>query len=90
MNTDHLWSADEVLLPASTVAGILGVSTDTLTRMAARGEGPPRIRVSRQWRYPLCGIREWKAVRANAQRLNAAAPRPDRPWIAMLTHSART
>ena len=62
MNTD-LWSPEELLLPASAAAGMLGISADTLSRIAARGEGPPRIRVSRQWRYPLAGLRQWKADR---------------------------
>jgi predicted DNA-binding transcriptional regulator AlpA len=69
MNTD-LWSPEELLLPASAAAGMLGVSTDTLARMAARGEGPPRIRVSRQWRYSVAGLRQWKADRLET---NAAA-----------------
>jgi hypothetical protein len=60
MNTD--WSSEELLLPASAAAGMLGISTDTLSRMSARGEGPPRIRVSRQWRYSLAGLRQWKAL----------------------------
>jgi hypothetical protein len=69
MNAD-LWSSEELLLPASAAAGMLGVSADTLARMAARGEGPPRIRVSRQWRYSVAGLRQWKADRLET---NAAA-----------------
>jgi hypothetical protein len=64
MNTD--WSSEELLLPASAAAGMLGISADTLSRMSARGEGPPRIRVSRQRRYSLAGLRQWK--KALAQR----------------------
>jgi hypothetical protein len=59
-----IWSCEEVLLPTSHAAAMLGISTDTLERLNRRGDGPPRIRVSRHWRYSLQGIRQWRAQRA--------------------------
>jgi predicted DNA-binding transcriptional regulator AlpA len=45
-------------------ANVLGCSTDTLDRLAARSEGPPRIRISeRRIGYPLSGIRQWLSDR---------------------------
>jgi hypothetical protein len=62
MNAD----IDTILLLTSQAARAIGVSPDTLERMALRGEAPPRVKVSRQWRYPLAGLRQWKADRSQA------------------------
>jgi predicted DNA-binding transcriptional regulator AlpA len=59
------WGPDpyQVLTKVQT-ANALGCSTDTLDRLAARSEGPPRIRISeRRIGYPLSGIRQWLADR---------------------------
>lgn len=51
--------AYRVLAPAETAA-LIGVSTDTLLRMDARGEGPPRIRISpRRVGYRLRDCEAW-------------------------------
>jgi predicted DNA-binding transcriptional regulator AlpA len=48
-------------------AHLLGVSYRTLYRMAERGEGPPRLKLSdRMVRYRLADIEAWVNERAGA------------------------
>jgi len=52
-------------LSEATTAHRLGYSTDTLKRMAKRGEGPPRYRLSpRCVRYRADEVDRWVAERA--------------------------
>jgi hypothetical protein len=52
--------------PARIVAKRLGINKNTLLNMGAKGEGPPRIRVSPSIiRYPIVEYLEWeKSLRA--------------------------
>jgi predicted DNA-binding transcriptional regulator AlpA len=51
-------------LTEAAVAHRLGYSTDTLRRMARRGEGPPRLRLStRTVRYRAADVDRWAAER---------------------------
>jgi len=53
-----------VLLSRSQVAQALGISLDSLDRLHARGEGPPRFRTSpRRWGYPTLLLRRWQTER---------------------------
>ena len=55
---------DHRMLSRAELARLLGVSVDTLDRMAARGEAPPRLRISpRRWGYPVNGYKQWYAAR---------------------------
>jgi predicted DNA-binding transcriptional regulator AlpA len=43
------------------IARALGISLDTLDKMHARGEGPPRFRASpRRWAYPIGEFKRWQ------------------------------
>jgi|SRR6516162_2835305 predicted DNA-binding transcriptional regulator AlpA len=59
-------SADRVLTKAET-AELCGISTDTLDRLVARGQGPPRTRLSpRRVGHRLSGILKYLADREAA------------------------
>ena len=65
---------DHRMLSRAELAGLLGVSIDTLDRMEARGEGPPRFRISpRRWGYPVGGYKQWFAA-GLANRLPELGP----------------
>jgi predicted DNA-binding transcriptional regulator AlpA len=52
----------------------LGYSTDTLRRMAQRGEGPPRLKLStRTVRYRAADVDRWAAERAGLTGPQVAA-----------------
>jgi predicted DNA-binding transcriptional regulator AlpA len=52
-------------LTEAAAAHRLGYSTDTLRRMARRGEGPPRLKLSmRTVRYRAADVDRWAAERA--------------------------
>lgn len=53
------------LLTPQEVADRLAVSTDTVQRMAARGE-LPGLRVGRQWRFSAQAVSDWLAARQRA------------------------
>lgn len=55
------------------VARALHISLDTLDKMHARGEGPPRFRPSpKRWCYPAREFRIWRERRLAEQANNAA------------------
>jgi predicted DNA-binding transcriptional regulator AlpA len=64
-------------------ADAINVSTSTLRRMHSRGEGPPRIQLSkRRIGYRLGDVDEWlrlKASRSHGIQENVRNARRDRP-----------
>lgn len=55
------------------VARALGICTDTLEAMHARGEGPPRFRAGvKRWGYPAQEFRRWQERRLAEAETNAA------------------
>lgn len=46
-------------LPRSRLAGLLGVTADTLARWESRRVGPPCIRIGRQSLYRIDAVRDW-------------------------------
>jgi predicted DNA-binding transcriptional regulator AlpA len=55
---------DDLILSRVQTADLINTSTDTLDRLVARGEGPPRIRISpRRVGHPLGACRRWLAQR---------------------------
>jgi predicted DNA-binding transcriptional regulator AlpA len=66
---DPALSAIRVLSEGET-AKVIGVSTDTLRRMAQRGEAPPRLELStRRIGYRVRDIAAWLDARAGAQQV---------------------
>jgi predicted DNA-binding transcriptional regulator AlpA len=65
---------DLATLTREQAARALGISTDTLDALHARGEGPPRFRASpRRWAYPAAEFRRWQERRQKTvERDNAA------------------
>jgi len=56
--------ASLAVLSRPQVARALTVSLDTLDRLHARGQGPPRVRISpRRWGYPVPEFRHWLKAR---------------------------
>jgi predicted DNA-binding transcriptional regulator AlpA len=54
-------------LTEAAAAHLLGISTMTLIRMARRGEGPPRLKLSdRMVRYRLADVEAWVRERERA------------------------
>ncbi len=56
------------------VATQLGISTDTLSRLEARREGPPSVKIGRKTLYRTEAVRQWLTDR-EAAHLRAAAKR---------------
>lgn len=55
---------DHRMLSRAELANLLGVSIDTLDRLEARGEAPPRVRISpRRWGYPVGAYKQWYAAK---------------------------
>jgi predicted DNA-binding transcriptional regulator AlpA len=58
-------ASDDLILSRVQTARLINLSTDTLDRLVARGEGPPRVRISpRRVGHPLGSTRKWLAQRA--------------------------
>jgi hypothetical protein len=62
---------DTVFLNRATVARLLGVSYDTLTRMSDRGEGPRFFKIGKRDFVTVDGFKEWIRERQQAARLEA-------------------
>ena len=58
MLPERAWRADERALTATQVAAMLQISSDTVYRLAARGE-LPGCKVGKQWRFSKASVQEW-------------------------------
>jgi predicted DNA-binding transcriptional regulator AlpA len=68
--------SDACLISDGEVATLLGVSKWTLWRMDARGEGPPKIKLSTQRSgRSIGGVREWIKQREKASEAAGRRPR---------------
>lgn len=53
------------LLTVKQLAAETGLPVWRIHEMAARGEGPPRIRIGRTYRFPEDGVRQWMREQSN-------------------------
>lgn len=68
------------LMTAQICARFLGISEPTLLKWIRSGTGPPRIRVSKSWRYSKEALKEWlKTGGASSLLPRAAGARSQTP-----------
>lgn len=60
--------SDDAVITRVEAAELIGISPDTLDRMSARREGPPRVRISdRRVGYRMRELRKWIGDRVEAR-----------------------
>ena len=73
---------DVAILSDKEAAEVLGVSLDTLARMTARGDAPPRVQISmRRFGRPVGSLKAWLAKRSAmpSKATRAAVPPTSEP-----------
>jgi predicted DNA-binding transcriptional regulator AlpA len=75
-NLDRIhYLPDYAVLTKKQVEALTGLSAATLTHMARKGSGPPRVRLSTyRVGYPLGGFREWLKRHELAKSLPGRRP----------------
>jgi excisionase family DNA binding protein len=74
----------DAVLTTEETAAYLKISTRTLVNLRSVGQGPPGVRLGRQWRYSRAALDAWLAGRADYTSYTGPAPqsgwaRPGKP-----------